>query len=131
VRKIADFLVNQGKKVVVLGDFNEGPSDEASPPENLATLFDTEGQLVDCYSLPDFDIGKRPGTYGSCGITNRFDYILISKNLSGKYRGGTVFRNGLWGDRKTRPTEWKTYDEITESSEQASDHAAVYIDLDI
>ena len=41
------------------------------------------------------------------------------------------FRAGLWGDRVTRPTAWETYPEMTRSVEQASDHSAVFIELDI
>ena len=40
-----------------------------------------------------------------------------------------LFREGLWGRRKTRLDKWPTFQEMTKSSEQASDHAAVYIDL--
>jgi hypothetical protein len=42
-----------------------------------------------------------------------------------------VFWGGLWGSRKTRPDKWTIYQEIANSSEQASDHAAVYIDLNV
>ena len=40
-----------------------------------------------------------------------------------------MFRTGVWGDRKTRPTAWATYPEMTESVHQASDHAAVVVRL--
>jgi hypothetical protein len=38
-------------------------------------------------------------------------------------------RDGLWGSRKTRPTAWITYEEMTNGNQQASDHAAVFLDL--
>jgi hypothetical protein len=44
---------------------------------------------------------------------------------------GALFRKGLWGGRLTRPTAWETYPEITRSVEQASDHALVYVELDV
>jgi len=47
------------------------------------------------------------------------------------FTGGAVFRKGLWGDRVTRPTDWDTYPEMTNASEQASDHGSVFIDLNI
>ena len=131
VRRIADRLVAQGKHVVVLGDFNEGPPADGSQAANLRALFDSSGPLIDCYSLNGFQIGNRPGTYNSCGLRNRLDYILVSRSLVPLFTGGGVFRKGLWGTRKTRPTKWVTYSEMTESSEQASDHAAVFIDLSI
>jgi len=131
VRRIVDGLVAQGQHVVVLGDRNEGPATAGSQADNLRALFDNNSPLVDCYALPTFQVGNRPGTFDSCGLRNRLDYILISHSLLPNFTGGGVFRNGLWGSRVTRPTAWITYPDITKSSEQASDHAAVFVDLNI
>jgi endonuclease/exonuclease/phosphatase family metal-dependent hydrolase len=131
VRSIVDDLVAQGEHVVVLGDFNEGPTAVGSQAINLVALFDNNSPLIDCYERQEFQVGNRPGTYDACGIRNRLDYILISNSLLPSFKGGGVFRKGLWGTRKTRPTNWVTYDEMTQSSEQASDHAVVYVELDI
>lgn len=131
VRGIVDTLVQNGEHVVVLGDLNEGPQAEGSQGPNLAALFNNNSPLVDCYSLPGFDVGARPGTYDTCTLRNRIDYIFLSKSLQPFVAGGGVFRKGLWGDRPTRPTLWETYPEITQSTEQASDHAAVFVDLNI
>ena len=46
---------------------------------------------------------------------------------------GGVFRKGVWG-RATNlkaPTGWEIFPEITESKEAASDHAAVWIDIEL
>ncbi len=131
VRKIVDALVAQNQHVIVLGDLNEGPSAHGSQANNLRKLFNNNSPLVDCYSLPNFNVGNRPGTYDSCGLRNRLDYILISESLRPSFTGGGVFRKGLWGTRSTRPSNWKTYPDLKHSSEQASDHAAVFIDLNI
>jgi hypothetical protein len=131
VRKIVDGLVAAGKHVVVLGDLNEGPAVEGGHAENLSALYEDDSPLLECYSLPGFDVGPKPGTFDSCGLRNRLDYIFISKSLEAAFSGGGIFRKGLWGDRVTRPTAWETYPEITRSVEQASDHSAVFIDLDI
>jgi endonuclease/exonuclease/phosphatase family metal-dependent hydrolase len=131
VRAVVNGLVQQGKHVVVLGDLNEGPAAVGSQAPNLAALFDNNSPLIDCYSLPGFDAGTRPGTFDSCGLRNRLDYIFLSNSLQPFFTGGGLFRKGLWGDRVTRPTAWDTYPEITKSSEQASDHAAVYVELNI
>jgi endonuclease/exonuclease/phosphatase family metal-dependent hydrolase len=131
VRRIVNALVAQGQHVVVLGDLNEGPSGAGSQAANLSPLFDNNSPLVDCYSLANFQVGNRPGTFDSCGWANRLDYIFISRSLTPHFDKGVVFRKGLWGSRQTRPTNWATYPEIMKSSEQASDHAAVYIDLNI
>jgi endonuclease/exonuclease/phosphatase family metal-dependent hydrolase len=126
-----DELANAGERVVVCGDLNEGPPAVGSLPANLAQLFNDPSRLVDCYSLPTFQTGPRLGTFNSCGIRNRLDYMLISPNILTSFTGGEIFRKGLWGTRITRPTDWVTYPDMTESIEQASDHAAIYIDLNI
>lgn len=133
VRRIVDGLVNQNQHVVVLGDLNEGPkhSSGLDHAENLEELYINNSPLIDCFSLQGFDSGNRPGTYDSCGLRNRSDYIFISESLQDKFSGGSVFRIGLWGNRKTRPDKWDTYPEMTDSTEQASDHGAVFIDLDV
>ncbi len=131
VRVIADGLVAAGKNVIVLGDFNEGQPSLTKPATNLKQLFDPKGPLVSCYELPGFDPGKRPGTFDACGITNRLDYMLVSKSLRPKFMNGHVFRKGLWGTRTTRPTDWETYPEMTNHDQQASDHAALVVEFDL
>lgn len=129
VRRIAGELVAARKNVIVLGDLNEGQPSVTEPAPNLRELFD--GPLLSCYDLKGFDTGKRPGTFDSCGIRNRLDYVLVSQSLQRRFRSGHVFRKGLWGTRTTRPTAWETYPEIDGHDQQASDHAAVVIELDL
>jgi endonuclease/exonuclease/phosphatase family metal-dependent hydrolase len=114
---------------VVFGDLNEGPTTAGSPAANLVSLFDNNSPLVDCCALPTFDVGPCQGTFDACGFRNRFDYLFVSRSLLPFVTGGGVFRKGLWGTRVTRPTAWPTYPEMTRSAEQASDHAAVFVDL--
>ncbi len=122
VRKIVDELVQAAAQVVVVGDLNEGPAVAGTQAPNLVRLFKYNSPLIDCYSLPGFDLGNRPGTFDSCVLRNRLDYIFISKSLQPYYTAGRVFRKGLWGGRLKRPTLWETYPEITASQEGASDH---------
>ena len=131
VRKIVNELVQAGAHVVVVGDLNEGPAVAGTQAPNLAMLFKNNSPLIDCYSLPGFDLGNRPGTFDSCVLRNRFDYIFISKSLQPYYTAGRVFRKGLWGSLPKRPTLWETYPEITASQEGASDHSAVVNELNI
>lgn len=131
VRRIIDELDSQNQHFIVLGDLNEGPAALGTQAGNLMNLFNANSPLLDCYSLTNFDLGDRPGTFDSCGIRNRLDYVLISKSLQPHFVEGAVFRKGLWGKRKTRPDKWETYPDMMNSSEQASDHALVYIDLNI
>lgn len=131
LREIIDELVAAGECAVVLGDFNEGQTDEETPAANLAPLFDPQGPLVSCYALPSFDTGPRPGTFDSCGIRNRLDYIFVTRDLVPAVTGGGLYRQGLWGSRATRPTAWATFPEMTNGHQQASDHAAVFLDLSL
>lgn len=131
VAEIASRLIAEGKHVVVMGDLNEGPAQEDGHADNLAPLYQPGLGLVACYKLPDFDLGGRPGTYDACGVRNRLDYIFISDSLRPHWRGGRLFRKGLWGSRKSRPDRWDTYEEMENSHQQASDHAAVCIELDL
>ena len=131
VREIADELTADGHHVVVLGDFNEGPPNENAHVANFAPLYENQSPLIDCYSLQNFDAGPRPGTFDSCGIRNRLDYVFISQSLESAFHTGGIFRTGLWGTRQSRPTNWVTYPDMTRSEEQASDHAAVFIELNL
>ena len=129
LREIVDGLVAGGERAVVLGDFNEGQADEATPALNFARLFDPNGPLVACYVLAGFDPGPKPGTFDTCSIRNRLDYIFVTRDLVPAVKGGGLFRTGLWGSRTTRPTAWDTYAEMTNGNQQASDHAAVFLTL--
>jgi hypothetical protein len=56
----------------------------------------------------------------------------LSPELAARVTRGGLFRRGLWG-RATNanpPADWKIYPEITASVHAASDHAAVWVDLD-
>jgi endonuclease/exonuclease/phosphatase family metal-dependent hydrolase len=132
VRSIVDGLVAQNRHVVVLGDLNEGPAAPGGQAPNLAPLYGNNSPLVECYAFNTFDKGPREGTYDACGIRNRLDYIFVSKSLEPKFRRGAIFRKGLWGTRKTPPTDWAYYDdEMKQGVHQASDHAAIYVELDL
>jgi hypothetical protein len=116
-----------------MGDLNEGPTVLGQPAANLATLLDPNGPLVEVYALPTFDTGPRPGTFQSCGIRNRLDYILVSRDLAGLVVGGGIERHGLWGTptNVNPPTQWDIYPGITSAHQAASDHAAIYVDINI
>jgi endonuclease/exonuclease/phosphatase family metal-dependent hydrolase len=131
VRAIVDGLVAQGKHVVVLGDLNEGPRTGTTQAANLAPLYSNNSPLVDCWSLANFDDGGRPGSYDSCGLSNRLDYIFLSPSLAPKVHKAGVFRKGLWGGRKTKPDKWTVYPEMLEAVHQASDHACLWVEVDL
>jgi endonuclease/exonuclease/phosphatase family metal-dependent hydrolase len=135
VRRIYDRLSDQGAELVaVIGDFNRGPTND-QPPQHptLEPLLGPDSPLVDATTLPGFDLGPRPGTFQSCSLRNRLDYILLSEELAGTVTGGGIFRKGLWGDpgNVNPPQAWEIYPEITASVHAASDHAAIWVDLDL
>ncbi|WP_432841235.1 endonuclease/exonuclease/phosphatase family protein [Dactylosporangium sp. CA-092794] len=143
VRAIYDRLRAGGADyVAVLGDFNKGP-DRRDPKQHptLEALLGSGTPLVSCYDLEAFDqlfdpkdTGReRPGTFQTCSISNRLDYILLSPELAAKVTGGGVFRKGLWGgpDNKKPPKLWSVYPELDAAKHAASDHAAVWVDLDL
>jgi endonuclease/exonuclease/phosphatase family metal-dependent hydrolase len=135
VRAIYDQLIADGATLVaVLGDLNKGP-DTANPTHHptLEPLLDPGTPLVSAFDLPGFDVGPRPGTFQSCSLRNRLDYILLSPDLAAAATGGGVFRRGLWGNPSNlnKPQDWEIYPEITAGLHAASDHAAIFVDLDI
>jgi endonuclease/exonuclease/phosphatase family metal-dependent hydrolase len=128
--------------VAVLGDLNKGPdSHDPTRHPTLEALFAPNSELVDAYGLAAFTglhdpkdaRRQRPGSFQSCSLTNRLDYILLSPELAETVTAGGVFRKGLWGNPKNvgPPKLWSAYPEITTSRHAASDHAAVWVDLDI
>ena len=134
VRSIVDTLIAAGAtNVVVLGDLNEGNTSSGQPSANLGPLLDSNGPLVDVSTLPAFDPGPRPGTFQSCSHRNRLDYILVSPALASHVTGGGVERRGLWGTptNVNPPGAWPVYPDLVAARHAASDHAAIYIDLDL
>ncbi len=118
--------------VAVVGDFNRGPDAVSQPAESLESLYQPGLGLVDAFSLPTFDAGPKLGTWQSCSLRNRLDYIFVSPELAPRVTAGGVFRQGLWGAPTTkRPPPWPIFDEITESKHAASDHGAIWVDLDL
>lgn len=147
VRAIYDRLRADGAQLVaVLGDLNKGPDDgpdHAGPITHptLEALLGPDSPLVDAYGLTSFTQlyddkdteQRRPGTFQTCSLRNRLDYILLSPELAATVTDGGVFRKGLWGDpdNVNPPRLWSVYPEITAGKHAASDHAAVWVDLDL
>jgi endonuclease/exonuclease/phosphatase family metal-dependent hydrolase len=132
VRSVVDRLLADGEtRIIVLGDLNEGPAKLGQDPPDLTALYDPAGPLRSVFDLPGFDPGPRPGTFGSCRIDERFDHILLSTALVPQLVAGGIERHGLWGTptNKHRPTMWDAFPEIQKPEQAASDHAAIYIDL--
>lgn len=128
VAKIYKEIRNGGvENVVVLGDFNDTP--DSAPLQPL--LADTD--LTDFAAVNPFDDGdpdeERPGTFGNGTKSNKIDYLLLSPSIFARATGAGIFRKGVWGG--TKGTLFPHFDTITKESEAASDHAAVFVDIDL
>lgn len=120
-------------RIAMVGDFNRGPAADGMIAPSLEALCGPGIDAVDVFSLAQFDIGTKPGTWQTCSLRNRLDYIFLSPALASAVTAGGVVRDGLWGapTTKRRPTAWTAYPEITEARHAASDHGAVWVNIDL
>jgi endonuclease/exonuclease/phosphatase family metal-dependent hydrolase len=119
----ARLLADGEHNVVVLGDFNDFPD---SPP--LAPLL-AQTDLRDISTHTNFNDGGRPGTYANGTAREKIDYILISPALWPHVTGGGIYRKGAWGGKNG--TLWEHYPTIRSPVQAASDHSAIYADIDL
>jgi len=71
----------------------------------------------------------RPGTHGNGNSGDKIDYILMSPQLANVVQQGGIERRGVWGGKNG--TLFPHYPEIKKAKEAASDHAALWVDLDV
>ena len=100
--------------------------DQVSDP--LSPLFKGTG-LRDVSTHPRFTDDGRPGTFANGTKSNKIDYVLLSAALFKRVTGGAVFRKGVWGGKNG--TLFPHYDTMTKTSHAASDHGAIYAEVDI
>ena len=118
--------------VVVLGDFNDTP--DSAPLQPL--LKDTD--LRDVSKHQNFDVGefnvpqgnnnRGIGTFGLGNDNQKIDYILLSPVLSDRVTSAGLFRKGAWPG--SRPKRWEVYEQLTEEVHAASDHHAIWVNID-
>lgn len=85
--------------------------------------------LKDISEHAHFDNGGRPGTFGNGTKSGKIDYILLSPDMFAKTTKGGIFRMGVWGGKNG--TLFPHYSEMTKAAEAASDHAAIWAEVDI
>jgi len=125
VREIYDARRQAGvTRIVVIGDFNDTP--DSTP---LASLLDPGSGLRDVSAHQNFQSDGRPGTFGNGTKSQKIDYILLSPELFNLVQNAGVFRKGVWGGKNG--TLFEHFAEITKEVEAASDHAAIFVDLNI
>jgi endonuclease/exonuclease/phosphatase family metal-dependent hydrolase len=125
VVRIYQALRGAGKKhVAILGDFND--TLDSDPLRPLA-----QAGLNDVSQLQAFDSGpdpERTGTFKNCTAREKIDHIFLSPELVTHFQRGAIERRGVWGG--THGTLFPHYPEITKESQAASDHAAIWAELD-
>jgi endonuclease/exonuclease/phosphatase family metal-dependent hydrolase len=125
VREIYEEKLSQGIELIaIVGDLNDSP--ERDP---LRPLIGDGSTLVDVTKDPHFVSDGRPGTYGDGTATDKIDYILMSPKLLPRVLGGGIERRGVWGGKNG--TLFPHFPEIQTKINAASDHAALWVDLDL
>lgn len=124
VRQIYARLQSEGAQyVAVVGDLNDTPESET-----LAPLI-RETDLRDVSTHPRYKTDGYAGTFGRGSARDKLDYILLSPLLSDRVTAAGVWRKGVWGPNKV--PSWEIYPEMRSSYEAASDHAALWCDLEL
>ena len=121
VKAIVNERLSGHPNLVVLGDFNDTPDST-----NLAPLL-AETPLKDISTHDTFHDGGFPGTFGTQGDENKIDYILLSPALMSVVHAGGIFRQGVFSASK----RWPFFDTIESKVQQASDHAAIWAELNL
>lgn len=117
-------LVKEGARfVAICADLGDLPDSECLSPLVRRT------DLKDVTIHPAYATDGHVGTFGRGTAKEKVDYILLSPDLFDRMRGGGVWRRGVWGPGKL--PAWDIYPEIKSSYDAASDHAALWCDLDI
>ena len=112
--------------IVVLGDLNDTP-DSAPLAPLLVGSAAAPTDLKDIATHPSFDDGGWPGTYTTGRAGNKIDYILCSPAVFAAVTASGVFRKGVW----TSSGRWEMYPTLTREQDAASDHAAIWADVDL
>ena len=110
--------------IAVIGDLNDTP--DSAP---LAPLLADGSALRDVSTHPNYQNDGRRGTFGNGTKSDKIDYILLSPVLFDKVATAGVFRKGVWGGKNG--TLWPIYPEMTKQVHAASDHAAIWVDLNL
>ncbi len=125
VREIYEERIKEGNQyVAIAGDLNEIPDGDP-----LVQLIKNGSDLTDIMMHSKFKGDGRPGTYGNGTKSGKFDYLLMSPALSKKVLDGGIERRGVWGGKNG--TLFPHLDTMKTSMDAASDHAALWVDLDI
>ena len=124
VRKIYDELNKKFDFIVVIGDLNDTP--DSAP---LRALLGSNSNLLDIMKHDKFVGDGREGTHGNGTKSGKLDYILMSPELAKKAKLGGIERRGVWGGKNG--DLFPHFPEIKTAKDAASDHAALWVDIDL
>ena len=116
--------------VAIVGDLNDTPDSAALSPllrSGGTGVASKRSDLRDVSAFAEFDDLGRPGTYGTAAKGNKIDYILCSPALFETITAAGVHRAGVW----TASGKWEMYPTLEREQDAASDHAAIWADLDL
>lgn len=119
VKEIYEDALKRSSRVIVAGDLNDSM---ASAPIRL--LLDAglrEAMTHDSYG------DRPPGTHGTGKRDEqKLDYLMFSPELWPRVREVGVERRGIWA-----PRTFESFHTVTSKTDQASDHAALFADVDL
>jgi endonuclease/exonuclease/phosphatase family metal-dependent hydrolase len=122
-REIYDQRRSEGNDfIAIVGDFNDTPDSDPLKP-----LLGSGSDLKDIFEHPNFQGDGRPGTFANGTASNKIDFILLSPALFNRVTAGGIERRGVWGG--VNGTLFPHFPEITQAVEAASDHAAIFADV--
>jgi endonuclease/exonuclease/phosphatase family metal-dependent hydrolase len=122
VKDIYERIHQEYGQVIVAGDLNDYPGGGSLDPLLKQT------DLRDAMSLDAYH-GTYPGTYQDAKANEKFDYLLLSPDLSEHVTAVDVNRKGFYA-----PKRWESYENInrdTKDRNQASDHHCLWADLEL
>jgi endonuclease/exonuclease/phosphatase family metal-dependent hydrolase len=117
-------LSNGFQYIAIAGDFNDTPDSDP-----LVPLLANNSNLTDITQHNKFISDGRAGTYGNGAPLQKIDYILMSPELANTVQEGRIERRGVWGG--VNGTLFPHFPEMLSAKDAASDHAALWVELDI
>jgi len=128
-QRVADIYKKRLKQgfeyVAIMGDFNDTPENDP-----LSPLLGKNSKLTDVMALKKFhDPVGRAGTYGSGNKGDKIDYILLSPKLVKLVEHAGIERRGIWAGKNG--DIFPHFDEIKSKKDAASDHASLWVDLNL
>jgi endonuclease/exonuclease/phosphatase family metal-dependent hydrolase len=124
VREIYDQRRAEGIEwIAIVGDLNDTPDSDPIKP-----LLANGSDLQDISAHPAFVSDGRVGTYKNGTKSGKIDYLLLSPALFDLVTAGGIFRKGVWGG--VNGTLFPHYAEMKEPFHAASDHAAIWADIE-